>query len=226
MFPRLFRIYFPNFHLAVKSVRKSSGEILDPTELSDESPSLIASDVQTDSMEDDDLLLTTNLTSSLWKNSTLIKTFDCFMFEMLFCSASKNYIQADHEHSMERLELDNQLADLSSMDKLRRHYFVIRQNIKKNSNLQSLFVKLSEFIMRERNSLIKNFKEVFKATLSIESHTYSNNFGLKEVSIASRLPVKNRVQKFFRQFAEHAEGYLLEILMIAPDSLNNLCKIL
>lgn len=76
----------------------------------------------------------------------------------------------------------------------------------------------------ERRLLQENVKDVFKVTVSVETHRYSQGQAFKEVIIVGKQSAGIRVHRFFKLLAEDRSSPLIELLMLSPESINNLCK--
>jgi hypothetical protein len=227
MFPRLFKVYYPNYYTVSKKLKRISVEGSDITEEEkEEIPGKESvSDNLTDSLEDEEGLLTTTAYGALWRNKKLIKIFDCFMFLMMYRTATLERIPPVYNEEEEIQEANQTSPKKTPSGKLRKYFSAVKNNLRSQTQLHYIFQRIAEFVSNEKRLLLENLRDIYKVSLSVESQLFSYSLGIKEVAIVSTVQTKPKVHRFFRQFAELQENYLLEILMISPENMNTICKI-
>lgn len=227
MFPRLFKVYYPNYYTASKKLKRINVEGSDVTEEEkEEVPAKESiSDNLTDSLEDEEGLLTTTAYGALWRNKKLIKIFDCFMFLMMYRTATQDRSLPIYHEDEELQETNQASVKKTPSGKLRRYFSAVKNNLRSQAQLQFIFQRIAEFVSNEKKLLLENLRDIYKVSLSVESQLFSYSLGIKEVAVVSTVQTKPKVHRFFKQFAELQENYLLEILMISPDNMNTICRI-
>lgn len=149
-----------------------------------------------------------------------IQSFECFMFQV---SLMKHWSELEVDDTQ-----DQMISYLRRKRKARETVKVSpdKAALKYNRSMRSsMFQRLSNLISKERGLLIDGVKDVMRTTVSVETHKYKDGQIFREVNIVGKQEAGRRVCKFFKLFAEDKSSSLLEILMISPESLNNLCRL-
>lgn len=226
MFPRLFKVYYSNHFTAAKKLKKVSFEGSDGTEeeKEDQPGKESVSDNMTDSLEDEEGLLTTTAFGALWRNKKVIKIFDCFMFQMMHRSASQSTSNPMYNYYEDPQATTNIHPKPSPSGKPRQYFNAVRNNLRSQGQLQATFRRMAEFVSRERQALVDHAGDIHQASLCVESQLFGYGLGIKEVAVVNASLTKPKVHRFFRLFAQLKDNSLLEILMISPENMNTICK--
>ena len=84
---------------------------------------------------------------------------------------------------------------------------------------------LSRIISDQRKLILENLTKIFKTKIDVETSHYQKHITIKEITLDTIHKTRHRVQQFFKAFAANNNPYLMEVLMVSPEALNNLYKL-
>lgn len=209
IFPRLFQIYFPS----IKGQHDNSFT-RNNTGRDQNSPDIMDSPAQEDTIEDEE-------DYNKEQDGALRSTqgLDLFLFQMLYKTFTTGGEAENYSRTIDS-SMQDQLNE-SKISKSTLKKYVQPRNI--SMNLQ--YEILTKFITQHRRQILDNLPKIFKAKVDIETNHFQGHISLREITLDSVHKTRNRVQHFFKAFAANNTPYLMEVLMVSPESLNNLYKL-
>jgi hypothetical protein len=208
MFPKLFQFYFPNLN--------NFGELDKPSKESNFEEAHLETQEETFANQDD---------YNKESNDELRgkENLDLFLFQMMFKTKTMKLLETD-SRTLKTNAPDESSAGFQA-DHLRTMKSSNNKNQMSNTAINAQYELLSKVISQERRQILENLSRIYKAKLEIETNHYQNHVSIREITLGSIHKTRQRVQNFFKAFALNNNPYLAEVLMVTPESLNNLYKL-
>lgn len=215
LFPKLFVHFHPSLTWTLKDIRsrENADKSSDGRALSQEPFETISQPEEED--------------KSQLQEPDKVALVDCFFFLMM---AFNNGTEVRSSIEQEFREHENRKPSgvynpsQQGSGNLKKYFVAVSNNIKTTSRLPKIFSLIAKIVSRERKMIIGRLRDILRARLSVETITYSRSMPIIEVAILSQHRTGRKVHQFFKMFALNPESSLIDILMISPENISNLCR--
>lgn len=209
LFPRLFMHYYPAFSWTMRDIRRRDNR---------SSRGIESEGIESTTYYDD---------ANMGVENKSRYEYDCFLFLMMAFNSSTEVlsgIDQDVEVDVQPRQKKKRLSVEGGSSNFKLYYNTVKSNLRVQSRMPRIFKLISNIVSRERKLITNRLRDILRVKLDVEVHTYSRGMIGKEVSIINNYRTGNKVQKFFKLFAQNPGSSLIEILMISPENVNNVCR--
>lgn len=106
---------------------------------------------------------------------------------------------------------------------------LLQWNILREINSKMLMPKhiriLSRVIAKNRQLMINHSDEILTTFVTVDTYKHRGNLHFKLIGLNGIGPTNDKVKKFFVHAAQNLKGEMADVFMVAPQDINNLCRI-
>lgn len=198
LFPRLLKLYFPNLQLSNEEPMSNSGD-------------------KKEELIEDSAMDRTVMQKLVGTQEE--ENMDLFLFQMFYRSIL-NLSEGSRAGDIPSKTPGKGANRTGGENSMLHSHSTYSRGVGSNN-----YVLISQVLKRHRKLLNQNATKIFRCRVEIETNYFQHGLHIREVKLETLHRTKDRIQNFYKNFANHESVSLIDALLLGPDTLNNLYKV-